>query len=268
MSDEIWLRELAQMKRDQEAEAGNRLDERWDRLSAGELSPEEEAELKALAETSGEAREAYEAFRPLGPEFHASVVQAIREQGLAPAESKALEPPAKLLPFRRRARFWTGWSAAAAAAAALFFFLRNPASPPLPAYSMEVSGGISAMRGEQDEVEVFAPGDRCKVVLRPDRSIAQAEPLAAHSLLAQAGDLHRLETTREKLDRGGAVMMEVLIDQDVQPGDWTLLAVVGRQGKLPEPAELQRFSGHGQVRQRDWVAVSKEIKIQNRDLPP
>ena len=58
-----WIRELANANREKQAEEHSRLDERWDRMSSGDLSPEEEAELLALAESSEEGREAYEAFR-------------------------------------------------------------------------------------------------------------------------------------------------------------------------------------------------------------
>jgi RNA polymerase sigma factor (sigma-70 family) len=55
-------------------------DERWDRLAAGTLSAEEEEELRALADSSPEAREAYKAFKPLGADFQARVVSAINAQ--------------------------------------------------------------------------------------------------------------------------------------------------------------------------------------------
>ncbi|HEV2844584.1 MAG TPA: hypothetical protein VG477_07045, partial [Thermoanaerobaculia bacterium] len=106
------------MNREKQAEERNRFGERWDRLSSGDLSAEEEAELRVLAETSEEAREAYEAFRPLGPEFHASVAGAIREQGLAP-QGMAEKSPAKPLPFRPRTARVAGWGSLAAVAAVL-----------------------------------------------------------------------------------------------------------------------------------------------------
>jgi RNA polymerase sigma-70 factor (ECF subfamily) len=49
-------------------------------LAAGTLTAEEDAELRALAVSSPEAREAYEAFRPLGATFQARVVSAINAQ--------------------------------------------------------------------------------------------------------------------------------------------------------------------------------------------
>src|SRR5690349_16027096 len=94
-----------------------RFDERWDRLAAGTLTSAEEAELRALAADDPEAREAFEAFRPLGTEFLATVQAAI-EKPVAVAANPAA-PAAKVLAFERRAWRIGGWTAAAAAVAAL-----------------------------------------------------------------------------------------------------------------------------------------------------
>jgi len=75
MSDESLLRDMARVAREQEAEEGPWLDERWERLFAGDLPPEEEAALAALAVGSEEALETFEAFRPLGPDFAARAVE-------------------------------------------------------------------------------------------------------------------------------------------------------------------------------------------------
>lgn len=255
MSNDPW-RELAQVNRETQNEERDRLGERWDRLSSSELSPEEEAELRALAETSEENREAFEAFRPLGPEFHASVVQAIREQALTP------KSPAKLLPFPRRATRLAGLSTAAAAvAAAVLVLLRPPAA--LPDYSLPQVSGASTMRGEGPE-EVFTPGGRLEVHLRPLRATSRANRFEARTFLASGEKLLLLGTGRP--ESRGTVKMEGEIP-DIPPGTYTLWAVVGRPGKLPEPADL--LSTKAPVRRRDWVALPKDILIQPReDLPP
>jgi hypothetical protein len=257
ITEDPWLRELARVNREQEAEERSRLDERWDRLSAGELSPEEEAELRALAGSSEEAREAWEAFRPLGPDFHARVVSAVR------AEQKPAEPSARVLPFRR-ARI-AGWLTAAAAAAAVLVVLLRPPVP-LPNYaSPGISGGTQAMRGEETQpgkVPVFAPGDPIRVVLRPETTVSQAGNLEARCVLIHGGEARVLEVHTE-LDPGGSVKMDGLLDAGLEPGAWTLWAVVGRPGKLPEPAELRALSAI-EVRRDDWTAVPGAIRIQPR----
>lgn len=269
MSDDLLLKELAQVIRDREAEERSRLDERWDRLSAGTLSPEEEAELRALAETSEEARAAYEAFRPLGAEFQARVVQKIqKQQGLASVtrfEVKKLqeEPP----PFWRSTLRWAGWSTAAAAAAAVLILLLRPV--PLPVYaSLEVHGD-QTWRGEEPsppEVPVLAPGARFQGMLQI-ATASRAKDLEDQYFLIRGQDVRRLEVDSD-IDPGGAIKMKGSIGRDLPSGTWILWAVVGRRGKLPDPADLRRFSAQAQVPQKDWVAIPKEIKIQNRDLPP
>src|SRR5947209_19726504 len=101
MSDRL-LRELGDLARSETEAEQDRFDERWDRLAAGTLTAEEDAELKALAESSPEAREAYEVFRPLGGDFQALVVGKINAE-------RASE--ARVLLFRRvirRPEVWTG----------------------------------------------------------------------------------------------------------------------------------------------------------------
>ncbi|HEX3127041.1 MAG TPA: hypothetical protein VH394_06900 [Thermoanaerobaculia bacterium] len=239
------------MKRDKEEEERARLDERWDRLSAGELSPEEEAELRALAESSEEAREDYEAFRPLGPDFHARVVNAIR------AEQKAAEPQPRVLPFRP-ARIG-GWLTAAAAAAAVLVVLLRPPTP-LPDYAPpDLSGGTKAARGEETQTGVFAPGDPIHVVLRPETEVSKVGDLEARCVLVRDGEARVLDL-QSIFDPGGSVRMDGFLDAGIPAGAWTLWAVVGRPGKLPEPAELRALAA-AEVRRDDWTAVPATIRI-------
>jgi hypothetical protein len=246
-----------------EAEERGRLDDRWDRLSHGGLSPEEESELRALAETSEEARQAWEAFRPLGADFQARVVRSIQ------SEITAAKPLAKPLPFRRRPSRIAGWSAAAAAVAAvLILFLRTPAAP-LPPYSMEKISGVSTMRGDEPAaaVPLLAPGDRFQTILRPETTASRTGQLEAQIFLSRGPDLRRLEVQRD-IDPNGSVQVKGTIDRDIQAGSWILWAVVGRRGDLPDPDDLRRLSARAPVWRKDWVAVPREIRIKPRDLPP
>jgi len=264
--DDLWLRELAQVNREQQAEEQTGLDERWDRLASGDLSQEEEAELRALAATSAEAREAYEAFRPLGPEFQASVVQAIQKQGFAPqAEAAPVKPPARLLPFPRRTVQFAGWSAVAAAAAAMVMLLVRP--PALPVYSVTALTGVRTMRGEEPDpakVPVFVPGP-FHVVLTPAVGFS-GKGLEAQCFLLRGQDCRPLPVQTLIDEAKGGVKIDGSVAPDIPPGTWTLWAVVGRQGKLPDPSALRNHSAR--VVRRDWVAVPKEIRIQPREVPP
>jgi hypothetical protein len=262
MSDELWLRELAQVNREQQEDDQGRLDERWDRLSRGELSPDEDAELRALAETSEDARAAYEGFRPLGPEFHASVVQAVRAQGLAP-EAQPGEAPARLLPFRRRRL--AGWSAVAAVAAAASVAILLRPFAPLPDYSLEISGGTRAWRGgepEPAEGSVLASGDRFTVIVRPATEVSRGSKLDALCVLVRDREVRPLEVQSEIYPEG-LVRMKGSLSRDLPPGTWTLWAIVGRPGELPDPAALPALSAG--AREQDWVAVERKILVRPRE---
>jgi len=261
MSEDRILRELGHLAKEEGETERARLDERWDRLAAGTLTAEEDAELQALAATSPEARETYEAFRPLGPDFQGRMIDGIAAELAKPAVPE--EPPARILPFRPNPFRFAGWlTAAAAAAASLVLFLRPLA--PLPGYSLAaISGGSRAMRGEVTEVPDFAPGDPFRVVLRPDTEVTRAQSLEAQAFLLRGRELRNLEV-QSHIEPNGVVKLEGSLDRDLRLGAWTLWAVVGRRGKLPDPADLQSLSARAGVRRRDWVAVTTDIRIHPR----
>lgn len=244
------LSELADLAREEEAER-SRLDERWDRLAAGTLTAAEEAELRALAESSPEARDAWEAFQPLGPGFQARVADRIAAELPGPRKARVLPFPTARI---------GGWLTAAAAAAAILAVLLRPAAP-LPGYEISVTGGASAVRGEQIEEPDLAPGDALQVRLRPET--ASRGRLEARLFLLRDGELRHLDAQSE-IDRGGAVKMSAVLDPDLRPGTWTLWAVVGRPGDLPDPAELQSLAAGDEVRRRDWLAIPKGLRIRPR----
>jgi hypothetical protein len=246
-SEDLLLRKLGNLAR---------FDERWDRLSAGTLTEEEAAELRALAASSAAAREAYEAFRPLGPEFQAAVV--------ARARAAAAAGPATVVPFRRRARRLAMLGAVAAAAAAIVLLARLPS--PLPGYSLaQIGGGARPTRGEAAAGTEWAPGDRFQATLRPETEVDRPGSLAAQAFLAGNDGLRPLEARHEVSDQG-AVRIEGRLDEQAPPGDWTLWLVVGRRGELPNPAVLHPVPGSAVRRSRHWVAVGVELRIRSR--PP
>lgn len=244
MSEDRLLRELGRLAREEEGAEKARLDERWDRLTAGTLTAGQEAELRALAEASPEGREAWEAFWPLGPEFQARVVEQIQAE---------LPKTGRILPFRRMG----AWIAAAAAAAVLAVVLLRPAAP-LPDYGISVSGGSSQMRS--GPAASFAPGDRIQVVLNPVTETRG--DLEARLFLLQGDDLRQLETQSEEAVPAGAFKIQGRLDPDLRPGLWTLWAVVGRPGDLPDPKELRFHKGRS--RDEDWIAVSTGVRIRPR----
>lgn len=246
-----------------EAEERDRLDDRWDRLSRGELSPEEEAELRALAETSEEAHQAWEAFRPLGADFHARVVQSIQSEMAA----------AKLLKFRRRIAVWS--ASAAAAAAMLFLLVRGPALllhgpalyPPLPVYTAELEGGEQEYRGGKEPaagVPVFSPGSILHLDAVPEETVTG--PVEAHAFATRGAEWVKLGP----LAGTGSKRLEGTIGKDLQlaPGVWRLWIVVGRPGKIPALGKLKGELTAGRTGDENWQAVSGEIRVEERQASP
>jgi hypothetical protein len=253
MNDETWQRELAEAAREEmEADRAD-LDERWIRLSAGQLSAREEEELRALAETSPEARTAYEAFRPLGPEFKARTMQTLRQR-IAPAapvraSPKAPRPRTFTLPWRTP-RF-AGWAAAAGAMAAALAIWTSPLGTPSVGSwvaTTELSGGDvperSTTPAPSTSPALYHPGSGFFVVLAPKDPGERCEPdLAAECYLAGRTELRPWQgcAERAKFDRCGRKgRIEGTIGDSLplEPGEWRLWTVVGRKGKLPAKEKL------------------------------
>jgi hypothetical protein len=270
MNEDRLLRDLAdQARRDEEAERA-RLDDRWDRLAAGTLTAGEEAELKALAASSPESREAYEAFRPLDADFQARVLSAIQAERAAAAPPAAPpEPRPRILPFRRavrRVEVWLG-TAAAVAAGVFFFFLQTPAAlPPLPAYSLaQLVPDRSTRGGEPGPVSgtpVFAPDSVLTVVAHPPSAVTL--PVDAESFLAQDGELVPWERAERSV--GGAFRFSGPLSR-YRPGPWTVWVVVGRPERLPSAHELQTHLRTHRTRTADWQAISEDLIIGARASP-
>jgi len=259
MNDDRLLRDLAQAAREEREREMDRWDERWDRLAAGTLSAAEDAELRALAATSEEARLAYEAFRPLGPEFEARVAAAIQEQAEASA-AREVPQPARVLPFRRRAG-WLGGALAAAAAALLVFVLSTPAR--LPSYSMEVARGDQTVRGAPaapGKVRELHRGSTLEVTVRPQTRASG--PILARWYVLRGGAVRELSTPAE-ISPAGAVRLRGTLGEDlaIGPGDWTLWVVVGRPGKLPDPKMLAAHPGASALRQDGWIALREPVPL-------
>lgn len=250
MTDDRLLRDLGALARERREAERARWDERWDRLAAGTLTPEEEVELKALAETSPEAREAWEAFRPLGADFQARVVDAI-------------DPPPPILLFRR-AVVWTGL--AAAVAASLFFLVRGPGLAPLPAYTFDELNGDQDVRGAREgpsgKVPVFDPESRLTLVVRPPNPVTT--PVEAKAFLAHGAGL--LPWEPGSASPGGSFRFEGGLS-GLQPGLWTAWVVVGRPGRIPTAGELQAALRAGRTRTADWQAISRDLRIGTRASP-
>jgi len=253
MNDEAWLRDLAQAAQDEEEAERAELDERWIRLSAGELSEHEEAELRALAETSPEARAAYEAFRPLGPDFKARTMKEIRKR-IVP------EPPSWLALWAavlqtltllwNTPRFAGRLAAAAAMVAAVpvWLALRTPGVASWAVTAAVSLGDVperSTPQVPSTSPALYHSGSRFFAVLAPESPAKRCESdLVAECYLAGKSELRPWHGCAEsaKFDRcgrKGRIDGTVGDSLPLEPGDWRLWTVVGRKGKLPGAEELR-----------------------------
>lgn len=281
MSEDPLLRELGRLAQEEKEAEDARRDERWDRLAAGTLSVEEAAALDALAATSPAAREAYEAFRPLGADFQARVVGALESELRRPApEVEHREQRSRLLPFRPVSWQFAGWlTAAAAAASVLVLVVRSPATlPPLPLYSAELSGGIQTQRGGASGPaagpQLFGPGSTLKFVVSPEHAVAGE--VEARTLVARNAENVPCQPAppappepRLDISTLGAVRLEGTIGENIRlpSGPLRVWIVVGLQGRIPPAGELATALCAGRMHNRHWRAVSADLSVVDRSPP-
>jgi hypothetical protein len=258
MNDRM-LRELGELARQDDEADQARFDERWDRLAAGTLTAEEQAELEALAASSPESGEAYEAFRPLGADFQARMVAKARAELADAPEKEAVEPPVSVLPFRRIVRRVEVWLGGAAAVAASLFFLVHRPTPlaPLPVYSADPPEIQSEYRGVGSATA--APGSQVTLKVRP-RTAVEGD-LDLRSFLSCAGSELRPWPTQPLLEKSerGIVTLRGRLAKELRPGACEIWIVIARPGKLPEdlPTELRA----GRTGSAAWQAVSTTLEI-------
>ncbi|TKD05045.1 hypothetical protein [Polyangium fumosum] len=206
-------------------------DPRWDALARGELSDEE---IKTLAEGSDAARDAVEAFRPLGEPTRARLTEqalaalGAQNPGAAPAEVVRRKHP-------RRALFVL-LAACLAALVAFVWLARNDAGPPLPAYALAVEGGDRPFRADTPSPDEprLAPGSRLSLSIRPAADVLGAVEARAYSIRDGVVAPSR---PRIEIAASGAMLVTGTREElfpDVGPGRLQIVILVGRPGTLPE----------------------------------
>jgi len=279
MTDEELLKAMGRAAR-----ADQPLDERWDKLAAGELTDAERDELLEAAAHSEEAADAYEAFRPLGAEFEARVVERLRagRAGAArssapgaaaeapPGRARGAEPVArKVVPFpqreRRRSFVPLALAASLLVAVGVATLLRQGAAPALPGYGLRLDGQVTLMRGESPPPQAapFAAGNTFRLVLTPETRVDGE--VAARAYLLSDGSIEPLPAPAPRTSDDGAVLIEGEVGDDVllPQGAARILVVVGRESKLPDPAALAaRLGAAGQEQSDDWSAWMLPVRTE------
>jgi len=268
MTDDRLLRDLGALAREQGEAERARWDERWDRLAAGTLTPEEEAELKALAEASPEAWEAYEAFRPLGADFQAGVVAKINAKR------------SRVLFFRRvvrRAEVWVGLAAAVAAGVFFRVWLFPPPAALSSGYEASLEGGFKANRGGEtvplSEKRVYTPGSPFILEVSPKQPLDHPGKVKARAFLSSSTGredlrpLDGLESKLEPVETGSVRLKDVTMGEDikVEPGDWIFWTAVARDS-LPDVREIQTRLRASRPRNDSWQAICEAL--QKEEKPP
>jgi hypothetical protein len=270
------LDQLSQAAREQAIEEKNRLDSRWDRLAAGRLSPEEHDELLGEADVSGEAYEAYQAFKPLGPAFEKQVAAAIlarqqaeAEERLAAADEAApalpVPVPAMSPPPARKAWYLGGLGSVVMAAMAAV--LLYPVAP-LSSYAPKKLAGIPEDRGSVaaevvgGDTPVYYSGNVIELVAETRRK--PAGKLDARLLyVGEDGRLQRSDLGPEIEQKGGLVAFSPIVGDDLElsPGTWKLVMVIARKGKFPgDRTILEAVESDGQ-HAKYWQILVWQIKI-------
>ncbi|MEP7010141.1 MAG: hypothetical protein ABJC13_07445 [Acidobacteriota bacterium] len=257
MDDTGLLRDLARAAREEEAEERDLWD-RWDRLTDGTLSPEEEAELRALAQSSPEAEQAYEAFRPLSPEFRAKMV----------AEIGPMIRPSLFIRWRDAFIRWRDahlvvWRAAysgsglASAAAALYFMVSLPA---VPLFVVELEP-VLAIRGDST---VFTPGGGFKATVWPEKETSSRSQINLRCYIESkspaAKPLRAIQcVVAERLKTGWmSIQGRLPKDQSIGPSTlWLVFAYSGNQPDLDEVGKVAKTH----TKSRDWKAVPSPMEI-------
>lgn len=257
MNEEKLLQDLAEIAREEEERELSRLDRRWDDLAAGALDATETGRLQEQSRESEELAEAFEAFRPLGPEFRSRMAEAARFQLAGNAQASREEtraPSGRVL----RPRSWGGAGALVALAASLVFFVFWPSGqPPLPGYSMESQGNTREFRaersGEPGEL-LLADGNRLQIILSPEREV-EGE-LRARVDLWHQGSSGELGAPRIEISPQGAVRIDgtVGLDLTLPDGPSALIVVLGRPDSLPATSEIESRLGSLRALQTEqWI---------------
>lgn len=272
--DEKLLQDIARLARDNE---DGENDARLRRLTRGELSPQEEAELRTAAEESDDARRDIETFRPLGEHFEARMVRAWQER-TGGAEDLVPRTRGTAIPQRPssakfpsgRPRDWRipppslAWVAAAAVLALAvvgFLLFRAPAFD-LPVYAPELQGARQTVRSPDAPPDTSAPptfdlGSTFRLFLTPENEVAE-RPELTFFLAGEDGELRPWAVTTTRTP-DGVVKVEGILGEDLEitPGDWTLVVLYGRPGRLPKPETLSDLDDGG----RSWDAVRLPFRI-------
>lgn len=237
----------------------------WDELASGNLSAEEAALLRVLAEDDAGADEALaaqlEAFSPLGDDFEEALARRIERERRdeAPTKPSVVElntvkaaaldaPPA--LPRRSNVIRLVPPVVGVLALAAVIALAIQPWGAEqghdtllLPAYSLELRGGVATLRhGEPEEgTPRFDAHSRLDLTLTPARRVDA--PLEVAVFFVQDGHAQRLEASLAEVRPSGAIRVRApgpeIFGASPSAGPAELALVVFAAGHAPDEDALR-----------------------------
>jgi hypothetical protein len=261
----------------------------WEALAEGHLDQEQKETLRRAAEESATAMAAYEAFRPLGPDFEARMQAAVAphlpkalpedaiedQVGLGEIpDSPAVGRDSNPLPFRQRERKKLHWlPMVAGLAACLLFFLwpRGMEWAPLPSYTAKISGGVQTMRDlstTQQKSVGYSRQGQLEALLRPE--IATTGTVVARAYLGTPKGIEILPFEPEVSEQG-AIRLRIAISS-LLPFDLdsaTLYLAAGRPDSLPSASEVADLPSGKETWSVDtWYLAAYPIKIKEPPTTP
>jgi hypothetical protein len=150
----------------------------------------------------------------------------------------ALAPAPRAVRARSRKRLFFAFALPLAGAAALLVLVprARPPGAPLPAYALEVSGGVAEVRGTPPAGPLLLEaGARVELRLRPQHPIDGA---ADARLFWRAGRDLRRWPVRAQMSPEGVLRVIAPAESPFGPGDGEIIAVVARPDTLPEQTDL------------------------------
>lgn len=242
MSERDLLDQLVPIARDEDDLAA---DPRWERRARGDLRPEEEAELRALAARSRIGQAMLDATEPASGALLDLITASL---GAGSSEAGA---PAKVVSIDagrapRRSRRWAGGAVAGALAlaAALALFLRTPALPQVPDFDLTLSAGELDQRSKPAGTGVprFGPGSRVEIIVRPHAPVDGK--VGVRGALVRGGEVRDFHPPMD-IALNGAVHIEgtrEVVFAGVPDGEWEIWLAVGRPDALPSRLPADRPS--------------------------
>lgn len=175
------------------------------------------------------------------------------------------------IPSVRPSRPWSirrfalvGSFVAAAAVTLLLVQSRGVHAPPLPGYSMALSGDLKEFRGPnrnpaQGSDSIPRADARSEIVLvcRPD--VAVQGPIASRAFLIQGQSVREISTRTQTSATGSLeIRFNPVKDAAAEPGQWSLRVAVGRPDRVHDLASSAAF---GAVDDKEVTWLKGELEV-------